>query len=62
MKTTEKYLWCVFIVIVIGVVGYCVYSDYQEAGVYKDCVSVNSLDVQRQDQIELYCHEIARGE
>lgn len=62
MKTTEKLIWSVFIVIVVGVAGYCAYSDYQEAGVYKDCIAINSLDVERQDQIKLYCHEIARGE
>ncbi len=61
MKTTEKLMWSMFIAIVIGVVGYCVYSDYQEAGIYQDCISVNSLDAQRLDQIKQYCNEIARG-
>jgi hypothetical protein len=61
MKINEKYLFAVFIVIVLGVTGYCAYSDFRAAGIFKECITVNSLDIQRQDQLELYCHKIARG-
>jgi hypothetical protein len=62
MKKTKKLMLAALLTIMIGTTGYYAYSDYKKVGVYKDCVAANSLDVQRQDQIERYCYGVARGE
>ena len=57
---TRKFLYALIIAWIIGIVGYCLYFDYKDRVEYNNCMQSNSLDVERQDQLEQYCWDLAR--
>jgi len=61
MKLERKILWIMSVVVVIGITSYFVYNDYRGAVIYKECISNNSLDIERQNQIKQYCLDLARN-
>lgn len=46
--------------LIILVVGYCIYGDFQNRIAYQNCVKQQSLDVTKQEAISDYCFEMVR--
>lgn len=62
-KRTRK-LYRIFVVfnllLIMLVVGYCLYSDRQDAIAYDRCIKQQSLDVTKQEAISDYCYDAAQ--
>ena len=63
-KRKRSKLYKIFVVVnlllIALVIGYCLYSDRQDAIAYDRCVKQQSLDVTKQEAISEYCFEMVR--
>lgn len=63
-KRKRSKLYKIFVVVnlllIALVIGYCLYSDRQDAIAYDRCVKQQSLDVTKQESIQNYCLDMVR--